>query len=166
MALAHAKAAAIKARLAASTLPAVTSPLPALLITSDQVVVHRGAILEKPENAEEARRFIRGYSGDCARTVGAIVVTQLATGAVASGLDTAAVHFGTIPEPTIEALIAQGDCFFCAGGLMVENPLVAPHVARLEGGMDSIMGLGKALAARLLLEAAGGVASGVTESER
>jgi hypothetical protein len=48
----------------------------------------------------------------------------------------------------------------------VENPLVAPHVARLEGGMDSIMGLGKALTARLLLEAAGGSPSGVTESER
>ena len=166
MALAHAKAAAIRARLAASTPPAVTSPLPALLITSDQVVVHRGAILEKPESADEARRFIRGYSQDCARTVGAIVVTHLTTGVVAEGLDSAAVFFGTIPEATIDALIAQGDVYYCAGGLMVESPLVAPHVARLEGGMDSIMGLGKALTARLLLEAAGGSAAGVSRSER
>ena len=164
MALANAKAAAIRARLAAAPPPRAASPLPALLITSDQVVVHRGAILEKPESADEARRFIRSYSHDCARTVGAVVVTQLATGAVAAGLDTAAVHFGAIPDATIEALIAQGDVFFCAGGLMVESPLVAPHVARMEGGMDSIMGLGKELTARLLIEAAGGAA--VSESER
>ena len=156
MALAHAKAAAIRARLAAATpAPAAAPPLPALLITSDQVVVHRGVILEKPESADEARRFIRGYSGDCARTVGAVVITQLPSGAVAAGLDTAAVFFNSIPEATVEALVGGGDVYFCAGGLMVESPLVAPHVARLEGGMDSIMGLGKELTARLLLEAAG-----------
>ena len=161
MALAHAKAAAIRARLAAATPPAAASPaLPALLITSDQVVVHRGVILEKPESADEARRFIRGYSSDVARTVGAVVVTQLSSGAVAAGLDTAAVHFGPIPEATVEALIAAGDVYFCAGGLMVESPLVAPHVARLEGGMDSIMGLGKDITARLLIEAAGAAGLG------
>jgi septum formation protein len=161
MALAHAKAAAIRARLAAATPPAAVSPaLPALLITSDQVVVYRGAILEKPESPDEARRFIRGYSGDSARTVGAVVVTQLSSGFVSAGLDTAAVFFGAIPEATVAALVAGGEVFYCAGGLMVESPLVAPHVERMEGGMDSIMGLGRALTARLLIEAAEGGAAG------
>jgi septum formation protein len=165
MALAHAKAAAIRARLAAATPPAAVSPaLPALLITSDQVVVHRGTILEKPESPDEARRFIRGYSGHSARTVGAVVVTQLSSGFVCAGLDTAAVFFGAIPEATVEALVAGGEVYFCAGGLMVESPLVAPHVERMEGGMDSIMGLGKALTARLLVEAAAGGAAEGQES--
>jgi len=157
MALAHAKAAAIRARLSAAVPPPRAAPLlPALLITSDQVVVHGGAILEKPESAAQARAFIRGYSGSSARTVGAVVVTHLSTGAVAAALDTASVFFGAIPEETVEQLIAEGEVFFCAGGLMVESALVQPHVLRLEGGMDSVMGLGKELTARLLVEAAGG----------
>jgi septum formation protein len=159
MALAHAKAAAIRARLSAAA-PKPASPdgaraLPALLITSDQVVVHNGLILEKPEGAEQARAFIRGYGASPARTCGAICVTNLASGAVAAALDSAVVHFTPIPEATVEALVAEGDVFFCAGGLMVEHPLVACHVAKMEGGMDSIMGLGQALTAQLLLQAAG-----------
>ena len=157
------RAAAIRSRLAAASAGAAAklSPpaLPALLITSDQVVVHRGVILEKPESAAQARAFIRGYAHASARTCGAIVVTNLASGAVAAALDTATVFFREIPEASVEALIAEGDVFFCAGGLMVEHPLVAPHVERMEGGMDSIMGLSKALTQRLLIEAAGGEAS-------
>ena len=30
---------------------------------------------------------------------------------------------------------------YCAGGLMVEHPAVAPHVLRGDGSMDSVMGL-------------------------
>ena len=162
MALAHAKAAAIRARLKAP-LPKLqpgtggAAALPALLITSDQVVVHKGLILEKPEGAAQARAVIRGYGAAPARTCGAIVVTNLVSGAVAAALDSATVHFRPIPEDTIEALIAEGEVFYCAGGLMVEHPLVAPHVERMEGGMDSIMGLSKALTQQLLIEAAGGV---------
>jgi septum formation protein len=160
MALAHAKAAAIRARLTAAAPPppkaaAGVHALPALLITSDQVVVHAGAILEKPESAEQARTFIRGYGVSPARTCGAIVVTNLASGAVAAALDSATVHFRPIPEATVEALLAEGDVFHCAGGLMVEHPLVACHVARMEGGLDSVMGLSQALTAQLLLQAAG-----------
>ncbi len=159
LSLAHAKAAAIRERLAAAApgaAPAAAAAAAALLITADQVVVHRGAILEKPESANEARSFIRGYSGSSARTCGAIVVTNLASGFSAAALDLAEVHFGAIPEGVVEALVAEGGVFYCAGGLMVEHPLVAPHVARLEGGMDSVMGLSKALTTRLLLEAAAG----------
>lgn len=47
MLLAHAKAEAIRKKLLAAGAHA------GLLITCDQVVVHEGHILEKPENAEE-----------------------------------------------------------------------------------------------------------------
>ena len=53
----------------------------------------------------------------------------------------------------MDALIAEGSVFYCAGGLMVEHELVTPHVERLEGEMDSIMGLCKATALRLIGEA-------------
>lgn len=31
----------------------------------------------------------------------------------------------------------------CAGGLMVEDERIQPYLIKIEGGMDSVMGLGK-----------------------
>ena len=53
------------------------------------------------------------------------------------------ITFKEIPEDTINTLIQEGDVYWCAGGLMVEHPLVAPHVVKMEGGLDSVMGLKK-----------------------
>jgi predicted house-cleaning NTP pyrophosphatase (Maf/HAM1 superfamily) len=64
------------------------------------------------------------------------------------------IHFQAIPEASIDALIAEGEVFWCAGGLMVEHALVAPHVTRMDGTLDSVMGLAKHLLLRLLCQAA------------
>lgn len=53
----------------------------------------------------------------------------------------------------MDALIAEGEVFWCAGGLMVEHELVAPHVVRMDGSLDSVMGLDKRLLLRLLCQA-------------
>ncbi|CAI0436176.1 unnamed protein product [Linum tenue] len=60
---------------------------PTLLITTDQVVVYDGAIREKPSNEEEARQFMKDYSGGHAATVGSVVVTNLKTGLRKGGWD-------------------------------------------------------------------------------
>jgi septum formation protein len=52
----------------------------------------------------------------------------------------------------VDELLKQGDCMYCAGGLMVEHPLVVPHITRMEGTQDSIMGLSKLLVMRLMLQ--------------
>jgi len=122
----------------------------ALLITCDQVVVHEGKILEKPVDADEARKFIRGYANAPASTVGAIAVTQLDTGKVEMEVDQANIFFTAIPDDKIDYLIKEGEVFYCAGGLMVEHELVTPHVVKIEGTMDAVMGLPKALVLKLL----------------
>ncbi|XP_021901495.1 uncharacterized protein LOC110817320 isoform X2 [Carica papaya] len=53
---------------------------PKLLITCDQVVVYEGVIREKPSCEEEAREFIKGYSGRNAATVSSVMITNLKTG--------------------------------------------------------------------------------------
>jgi len=124
-----------------------------LLVTADQVVVHQGDVREKPESEAEARAFIASYGESPARTVGAIVVTDLDTGRrVASG-DSSEVHFSPIPPEVVDFLISEGECFHCAGGLMVEHPKIYPLVTKLDGSLDSIMGLSKQVMGRLLLEA-------------
>ena len=71
MKLANAKADALAARPAFAPSEGGQNTL---LLTSDQVVVFEGQIREKPESADEAREFIRGYGRSPCRTVGAIVV--------------------------------------------------------------------------------------------
>ena len=125
----------------------------ALLITCDQVVTNGGRILEKPRSSDEARAFIASYAREPATTVGSCVVTDCASRRQWSAVDEARVFFRSIPDATVAELIADGGVFACAGGLMVEHPLVQPHVERIEGTMDSIMGLCTATVHRLLGEA-------------
>ena len=126
----------------------------ALIITGDQVVVAMGGrILEKPESEAEAREFIASYANEPPCTVGSCVITDAKSGQQFAAIDTATVHFRPIPTATIDALVAEGSVYACAGGLMVEHPLVQPHVARMDGSMDSIMGLCKSTLMQLLDEA-------------
>ncbi|XP_027333888.1 maf-like protein DDB_G0281937 isoform X2 [Abrus precatorius] len=78
MALAEAKAEAILQRLPLDDY--LKDAKPTLLITSDQVVVYEGVIREKPSSKEEARQFLKDYSGRHAATVGSVLVTNLKTG--------------------------------------------------------------------------------------
>ena len=160
LALARAKADAILARLRAPSAPALPSDTAQqrtpLLITADQVVVHDGVIREKPHDKAQAVSFIRGYSGSSAKTVGGICVTNVLTGAAAASLDVAQVFFRSIPEEVITALVEDGSCLHCAGGLQVEHPLVQPYVHRFDGPMDSIQGLGVDVLAQLLTQVAEG----------
>ncbi len=67
-----------------------------ILLTADQVVTHKGAILEKPITADEARKMIRGYGLDpsvpCC-TVGSCVLTDTKSGERVAGVDVAEIYF-------------------------------------------------------------------------
>lgn len=67
-------------------------------------------------------------------------------------MDINTVHFGSIPEETIDALILEGSVFHSAGGLIVEHPLVVPHITGLEGSLEGVMGLSKVSFMRVLLK--------------
>eukprot|EP01025_Chloroclados_australasicus_P059255 TRINITY_DN7482_c0_g1_i3.p1 TRINITY_DN7482_c0_g1~~TRINITY_DN7482_c0_g1_i3.p1 ORF type:complete len:238 (-),score=33.99 TRINITY_DN7482_c0_g1_i3:197-910(-) len=124
----------------------------AYLITGDQVVVHDDNILEKPESEEEARRFISGYSFSPPKTVGSVQVTQLDSNKSTNAIDIAVARFNPIPDEVVNKLVEEGTVFRCAGGLMVENPLVIPYRIAIEGGMDSIMGMRFETVVRLMVQ--------------
>mmetsp|Transcript_30020 Transcript_30020/g.48132 ORF Transcript_30020/g.48132 Transcript_30020/m.48132 type:complete len:260 (+) Transcript_30020:29-808(+) len=123
------------------------------LITGDQVVVHEGRILEKPESDEEARAFIKGYSRSPPQTVGSVVLTDVRSGRRWARVDTAKMFYREIPDQIIDKLIEEGKIFHSAGGLRVEDPLVSPYIISIEGTKDSIMGLCKADVKFVLREA-------------
>lgn len=51
-----------------------------VLVTGDQVITHAGRILEKPDDATEARAFLHGYSTSPCSTVGSVVLTDIDSG--------------------------------------------------------------------------------------
>lgn len=123
------------------------------LITCDQVVVYDGQICEKPNDETQARAFIKSYGKKPVSTVGSIAVTDLATGAVFSKNDTNTITFSNIPDATIDALIQEGTCLQCAGGLMVEHDLLVPLILRMDGSIDGLMGLNKKVLTELCMNA-------------
>ena len=74
--------------------------------------------------------------------------------ASASCVARAQVHFGRLEPDVVDALVGEGQVMRCAGALMVEHPLVAPRIARMDGALDSVQGLPRALLLRLLRRAA------------
>ncbi len=125
---------------------------PAILITSDQIVVWQGRIREKPENEKEAREFLEGYNIHPAETVGAVVVTNLETGKQAEGVDTAKVHFSPFSEDEIDCLVADEQIFNFAGGFTIDGERWVSHIREIEGTRDSVIGLPKDLTRRLICE--------------
>ncbi|KAJ0596196.1 putative nucleoside triphosphate pyrophosphatase Maf-like protein [Helianthus annuus] len=126
---------------------------PTLLITCDQVVVYEGAIREKPSGEEEARQFIKSYSGKHAATLSSVFVTNLKTGFTKGDYDKVEIHFHEIPDDVIDKLLEEGLVLRVAGALIIEHPLIVPCVKDVKGTTDSVMGLPKALTEKLLKEA-------------
>ncbi|GAU15301.1 hypothetical protein TSUD_03690 [Trifolium subterraneum] len=125
---------------------------PTLLIAADTVVVYEGVIREKPSSKEEARQFLKDYSGRQAATVGSVLVTNLKTGLRKGGSDRVEIYFNEIPDEIIEKLVDEGITLYVAGGLIIEHPLIFPYVKEVVGTTDSVMGLPKDLTEKLLKE--------------
>lgn len=142
LALARTKADALKSQISES----------AILITSDQVVLWNGKIIEKPENTEQVKEFLRGYNISPAETVTAVVVTNTKTGKQAEGVDIAKVYFNPFTEEEINEIIKEGRVFNLAGGFTVDGPIWEKHIKKIEGTRDSVIGLPKDLTERLIRE--------------
>merc|ERR1712113_594745 len=48
-----------------------------IVLTGDQVVTHSKSILEKPDNIEQAKEFLKRYAEEPPSTVGSVVLTHL-----------------------------------------------------------------------------------------
>ena len=125
-----------------------------ILITGDQVVTYNGNILEKPNDLTEARAFVESYgttNSPCS-TVGSIVVTDVKTGIKREGVDITNIYFKKFSNDVIDSLIEEGEVMWCAGALMIEHKLVEPFIEKIEGKIDSVMGLSIDLLQKLLSE--------------
>ncbi len=143
MAIANAKADAL--------LPHIHEP--ALLITSDQVVLFKGVVHEKPVDAAEAKRFLASYVDAPVEVSGAIVVVNTATGKRVQAPQSAKVSLKPMPEDFIETYVRSGEALKGAGGFTIQNPIFEPYIERVEGAFDCLVGLSKEVLQQLMREA-------------
>lgn len=129
--LAHAKADALLKR----GLPSC------FLITSDQVVVSRGKIREKPASAKEARKRLEEYPLYPPTTVTAVVVTNTKANSQMAIIDRAEVRFRPIAKKAVERAIARGTILQCCGAFDLDDPDLKPYVAGVRGERTSVVGL-------------------------
>jgi len=120
LALAQAKADILKAKISE----------PAILITSDTVVVCKGEILEKPVDEEMARKYLRGYNDFPVEAITSLVVVNTETGKEVSGVDVSKIFFFPFSEEEINELIEEGTVYRLAGGFTVDGEKWERHVKK------------------------------------
>lgn len=124
----------------------------ALIITSDQVVVWNGEIREKPQDREEAKRFIMSYGEHPAVIINGLVVTHVPSGRRAESVSAMHTWYMPIPDLAAEEILDTSDVMFCAGGLQTEHPLFRHFMIHTDGSDDQAMGLPKGELLKLLTE--------------
>ena len=123
---------------------------PAILITCDTIVVHQGELYEKPKDEVEARTMLKSYGSAPAEVISGVTVLNTATGKTAQGTDIAKVYFRAIPDRLIEEMIDHGKIFDFSGAFHPDDPPIKPYIVHIEGEMESVMGLPKALTEKLI----------------
>lgn len=111
-----------------------------ILITVDTTVSLDDTMLNKPVDAQDARRMLQMMAGRTHEVHSGYVVTDLSSGTSVQGVHTAVVTMRKYTVAEIEAYIATGDPMDKAGAYAIQHPTFQP-VAHLEGCYLSVMGL-------------------------
>ena len=126
-----------------------------VVIGSDTMVVLRGEIFGKPQDAEDAQRMLRALSG-CGHDVNTAVSVWVVHAPKDQDIslfyrtfvDTTYVYFKELDDAQIAEYIASGDPFDKAGAYGIQSG-AAPFIDHIEGSLDTVIGLP---ATRLLAE--------------
>lgn len=122
-----------------------------VVIGSDTIVEVEGRQLEKPLDAEDARKILTLLSGKPNNVITAIAVVCMGTDVRLIASDTTEVHFKPYDEAAIEAYIATGDPFDKAGAYGIQSG-AAPLIDYIKGEYDTVVGLPTHILSELLKE--------------
>ena len=125
--------AAAKALIIAARFPATT------VLAADTVVECAGEILEKPADADDARRMLRRLSGNTHTVVTAFALARDAL-IIESAPVISRVTFRPLSSDEVDAYLATGDPFDKAGAYGIQG-VAADFIAAVDGSRDNVMGL-------------------------
>lgn len=101
-------------------------PDAALVIGSDTTVVLDGQILNKPADADEARRMLRQLRGRPHTVLTALTVLDLAAGQAHTELVASPVPMRAYSDAELDAYVATGDPLDKAGAYAIQHPDFQP----------------------------------------
>ena len=129
-------------QIANAKMEAVQNKCPnSIVICLDQVILVNNKILEKPESIEEAKEFITNYNTYPAECISGLVIKNTKTNEKRECTVVAIQEFkGGLTSSIIDKIIKGKDCFWCAGALMIEHPLLQPFLIKNDYP-EAIMGL-------------------------
>lgn len=99
---------------------------PPLIVACDTTVVLEGQLLNKPADADEARRMLAQLRGRTHEVLTAVTVLDSATGAVVTDVARSRVPMRRYSQAEIEAYVASGDPLDKAGAYAIQHPSFQP----------------------------------------
>jgi septum formation protein len=118
-----------------------------IILAADTIVVAGGEILEKPRDAEDARRMLRLLSGRAHQVITGICLRTPDREVVDA--ETTTVYFAALSDAEISAYVASGEPADKAGAYAIQG-LASKFVSRIEGCYFNVVGLPIALVYRHL----------------
>lgn len=110
-----------------------------VLLTSDTVVIHKGKILGKPDDREDAIEMLQALSNDVHEVVSAVYVYTL--GFEKSFSVTTKVYFRALLQKEIEHYVDAYQPFDKAGAYGIQEWIGMIGVEKIEGCFYNVMGL-------------------------
>jgi septum formation protein len=110
-----------------------------ILICCDTVVIHRGQILGKPNNREDAKNSLERLSGDTHEVMSAVCMYQHEE--CIEFNEITRIEFDTISKEDIEFYINKYKPFDKAGSYGIQEWIGLIGVKRMEGSYSNVIGL-------------------------
>ncbi len=111
-----------------------------IILAADTIVFHRGEVLGKPHDPEDARRMLNLLNGDVHEVLTGLMLLDAATGREESGISVTRVWMKDLSADDIDAYISSGESFDKAGAYGIQGK-AALFVEKIEGCYFNVVGL-------------------------
>ena len=111
----------------------------AIVIGSDTVVAHKGQIMGKPADREEAIRMIKSFAGDVHQVYTGVTIIIPGEKTYTYNICTD-VHVLPMTEQEIERYVDSGEPMDKAGAYAIQG-LFAPYISKIDGDYYNVVGL-------------------------
>ena len=140
------------ARAKALDVMASTDPQEAeVVVGCDSMLEISGQVVGKPTDAADARERWRLMSGGTGTLRTGHFLVRTADGAIAEGVSSATIRFGSPSQAEIEAYVASGEPLWCAGAFTIDG-LGGAFIEGIDGDPHGVVGISLPLLRRLLAD--------------
>ena len=110
-----------------------------LIIAADTVVIHDNNILGKPDNSQQAKRFLKQLSGKSHQVITGVCIRYREK--ISLFRDTTLVTFGNLTDKEIEYYINNYQPMDKAGAYGIQEWIGMTGISRIEGSYFNVVGL-------------------------